>query len=269
MMSVAGAVGGAAGERREALQQRAAPSPASPSRGRSAPARAAAGGSRCPPSKLQHVDVRLDAARWRAGTAARCRPSLYSSCGGTFEVATSVTPRRNRPCEQTRQDHRIGDVRDEELVEAQRRARVPAMRRATSSRGCSRLLARRELRVHAAHETIEVARARARTNPSEAKNASISRVLPRPTPPHRYRPRGALAAAVAAIARARRASCAARCGRAEPSRQLVEPYGGLLLARGRIRSRRAATSALEARARPTEARCHALAVASMPLYRLW
>ncbi len=49
-----------------------------------------------------------------------------------------------------------------------------------------------EFRMHPAHELVEMSALRAcglRTC-SEAKNRSISNVLPRPTPPQRYSPRG-------------------------------------------------------------------------------
>ena len=53
-----------------------------------------------------------------AGTKrARCRPSLYRSSGGTFDVATSVTPRLNSAPNSVAQQHGIGDVRDEEFIE--------------------------------------------------------------------------------------------------------------------------------------------------------
>ena len=39
-----------------------------------------------------------------------------------MEVATKVTPRRNNPSKSAREYHRVGNVGDEELIEAQHTA---------------------------------------------------------------------------------------------------------------------------------------------------
>ena len=87
----------------------------------------------------------------------RCSRSRYSPAGGTLEVATSVTPcraaRRTDP-----EDHRISDVRDVQLIEAQHaRYRARGAWRRCSSGARRRAAAR--VRVHVVHETVEVAAA--------------------------------------------------------------------------------------------------------------
>ncbi len=85
----------------------------------------------------------------------RCSPSLYKSCGGILEVQTSVTPRRNRPANKSQQDHGVGDVRDEELIQANHaHARCNARRH--QLQWITAILDAAQPRVDLTHESIEM-----------------------------------------------------------------------------------------------------------------
>jgi len=127
-----------------------------------------------------HFEVALEQLDGRQ-EALRCRPSLYSSPGGTFEVATSVTPRRNRPSNSPPRIMASGDVRYIQLIEAQQARSARQRLRDVLERGAL-LPDLRQLRVHLVHEAVKVQR-RACAKGKVSKNRSISQVLPRPPRP--------------------------------------------------------------------------------------
>ncbi len=118
----------------------------------------------------------------------RCRPSLYSSCGGTIGGRDEGHAAAEQAFEQCR---RVSSRRRCRRRRTHRgKSRACALRqRSPRRRAVAAALDAAQLRVHLTHEAIEMA-ALAPDRRSEAKNMSISRVLPRPTPPQRYRPRG-------------------------------------------------------------------------------
>jgi hypothetical protein len=65
----------------------------------------------------------------------RCRPFGYRSSGLKFEVVTKPTPLSNSADQQPVQDHRVGDVGDVELVEADQAVALWPMRSPSSSSG--------------------------------------------------------------------------------------------------------------------------------------
>ena len=86
----------------------------------------------------------------------RCRPFGYRSSGWKFEVVTMPTPVLEQRLEQPVQDHRVGDVGDVELVEAdQPVAPRDALRRARRA-GSTVPFSSAQLAVHLAHELVEV-----------------------------------------------------------------------------------------------------------------
>jgi hypothetical protein len=86
---------------------------------------------------------------------ARCRPSRYSSCGGRIRRADERDARGEQTREETRQDHRIGDVADEELVEAQHAVLARHLGRDDVERVALRAQGS-ETRVHVLHIAMKV-----------------------------------------------------------------------------------------------------------------
>ena len=97
----------------------------------------------------------------------RCSPSLYRSLGFTLEVNTSATPRLSSALEQIGEDHRVGDVGDEQLVETDDARLLRDLVGHAIERRLHALEAL-EVGVHFLHEAVEM-RAALRASMREAR----------------------------------------------------------------------------------------------------
>ena len=85
----------------------------------------------------------------------RCSPFGYSASGWKFDVVTMLTRLANKRLQQPVQDHRVGDVGDVELVEADQ-AEAPGDAPAQFVERVDRAAQVLQFAVHLAHELVEV-----------------------------------------------------------------------------------------------------------------
>ncbi len=221
--SIVGPRGGAPASAAKRCSAVPPPCPGGSNPGRSAPAPADAVDSRCRRPSAGRPRG-FASARWPAGSARAAGRPCTAPAAATLEVATSVTPRRNSPSKSAARiiASAMSATKNSSRQITRDRAAQPLRDRSPeAARGASMS---RSSRVHLTHEAIEVSALAASEGAATRRNKSISIVLPRPTPPHRYRPRCGGSPAGAGSQRKLRAQPAADgCGDCARARRSSDP----------------------------------------------